>query len=201
MELDNIKKLWDEVNLLKEKQQFNDERIKEMLKSKQKTALSKLKRLSIIGIVVIVPVAYLFYLQVCDIFEPGILRAFFVSGLFLTVAVSISIETYSFRLLKGIDYSRITIRNAYEKILNYEHLVKKGKLYGTVWFVAYIGSYAFFTYKVGYGTELVWGIIIPVAIIFFGGWFLIHLLYKKLYYKRINQIKESLKELEEFEQS
>jgi len=201
MELDNVKKLWEEVNLLKEKQQFNDDKIKEMLKNKGKTAIAKLKRLPIIGVVLIVPIAYLLYLQICDFYEQGILRAIFMSRLFLTLAIAIPMEIYLYRLLRGIDYSYGTIKNAYERILNYQNLVRKSELFGLTWAAVFIGSYAFSTYKVSFGTELHWGTIILVAMIFLGTLVAMPFMYKKLYYKRINQIKESLNELEEFEQN
>jgi len=200
MELDKIKKQWEDVNLLKEDRQFNDDKIKEMLKNKGKTAIVKLMRLPIINIILIIPFAVLFYFQICSIFEPGIYRTLFLLGFYLTLAVAIPMEAYSYHLLRGIDYSYGTIKNAYERILKYRRLVRKGELFGIAWFFVYIGSYAFLTYKVSLGTEFLWGTIIPIAMLFLGTPVAMHFLYKKLYYKRISQIKESLKELEEFEQ-
>jgi len=200
MELDKIKELWEEIDLLKERQQVSDDKIKEMLKSKGKTAIAKLMWLPVIGIILFVPIAVLLYFQICGFFEPGIYRTLFVSGLFLTLAIAIPMEIYLYRLLRGIDYSYGTIKNAYERILKYQNLVRKSELFGLAWGAVFIGSYAFFTYKVSFGTELHWGTIILVAMIFLGTLVAMPFMYKKLYYKRINQIKESLKELEEFEE-
>jgi len=201
MELNNIKKLWEEVNLLKEKQQFNDEKIKDMLKSKQETARTKLMKLSIIGAVIAIPVCFLVYLQICDNFEPGVLRTAFLLGFSFSIAIAVPAEIYSYHLLKGINYSHMTTKNAYERILKYQRLTQKGRLFGIILLVVFVAPYSYFVYKQNFGTEVVWAQIIFLTVIFLGGFVAMHLLYKKLYFERIKQIKQSLKELEEFEKN
>jgi len=195
MELDKIKELWNEVELLKEKQHAGDERVKEMLKNKGKTALSKLITLAKIGMIAIIPLGIFgcfYFMNPHMVF--GLIFALFC-------AIGFPFEVYGYRLLKSIDYSNMAVTDVLDRILKYQKFVRAGEKFGLFFFASYMGTWSFFRYKQEFGLEIHLSIIIFLIAICLLGLIGIFVLYKKLYYNRLNQIKESLKELKEFEKS
>ena len=200
MELDEIKQLWNEIDLLKGKQQDSDNRIKEMLKNEGKTALAKLLKYGKFYMIAIIPLGLFLCLLSYKFFEAG---GYYVIWplLFLLMCISIEpLEIYTYRLLKEIDFSCMSVKEVSERILKYQNIVRKFEMYGIVIGVLYLAIWYFLYYKLLFGSEVIWGFIIfMIAMCLIVG-FSVPSLYKKLYYNNINRIKESLKELKEFEE-
>jgi len=201
MELDEIKKMWQEIDALKEKQQINESRIKEMLKNEGKTALAKLIKIAKFYTIVTIPLGLLFCLTSYRFFEAGGYYVI-VPLIFLLITLFLEpLQISKYHFLKEIDFSGMSVKEVLERILKYENFIQKWRIYGTTGFFIFMGIWFYFYYKLLFGSEIIWGFIIYDAVIYFaGGLILIPFLYKKLYYNNINRIKESLKELREFEE-
>ena len=200
MELDDIKKLWSEIDMLKEKQQVSDNRIKEMLKDNGKSALSRLIKTAKLYTIIQIPLGLMMCLISYQFFEAGGLYPIYPL-LFLLICVLLEpLEIYLYRLLKGIDFSNMPIKEVSEKILKYQDIIHKCQMYGTVIGIIYLMIWYYLYYKLILGSEIVWGLIIFMIIMCIGVLAVIPFLYKKLYYNNIDRIKESLKELKEFEE-
>ena len=199
MEPDEIKKMWQEVDLLKEKQQISDQKIKKMLKNQGKTALAKLIRTANFYRFAIIPLGLFFCLLSYKFFEAG--GYYLICPLaFLLVSLLMEwLEIYLYRLLKGIDFAIMPVKEVSERILKYQHIIQQTQLYGTMGFMFFTGIWLFLYYTLMFGTEIIWGFIIYMVALYLTGLIVLPILFKKLYYNNINQIKESLKELKEFE--
>ena len=200
MELDKFKELWNEIDVLKEKQQISDEKIKEMLKNKGKTTLSKLIRMAKFSMFAMIPLGILLCFFSHEFFTAGGYYIICPLAFLFVCIVMTPFEIYLYRFLKAIDFSRMTIREVSERILKYQNLVRMAQMYGTIFFFIYLGAWYYLFYRLTIGAEIVWVVIITLGTFYLiMGLVAIPFLYKKLYYKHINRIKESLNELKEFE--
>ena len=200
MELDDIKKLWSEIDLLKEKQHVSDNRIKELLKKEGKSALVKLIRMSKFGMISLIPAGLFICLLSYKFFEAG---GYYVilPLIFLLYCILITpLDIYLYRLLKGIDFSVMTVKEVSEKILKYQNIIYKFKIYGMTFGVTYLAIWYYSYYKLIIGSEIVWWLIIYMICLCIAVSIGIPFLYKKLYINNINRIKASLEELKEFEE-
>ncbi|MDR2586050.1 MAG: hypothetical protein LBC84_07535 [Prevotellaceae bacterium] len=201
MEPEEIKKMWQENVLIEEKQQISDLKINEMLKNQGKSALAKLIKTANFYRFAIIPLGLLFCL---------LSHLFFVAGgyypvyplLFLLICILLEpLEIYLYRLLKGIDFSTMPVKEVSERILKYHHILRKCEMYGIVIGVIYLSIWYYLYYKLTFGSEIVWVIIIFMIVMCMAVGFFVPSAYKKLYYRHINQINESLRELKEFDES
>ena len=201
MELDEVKKIWNEMDALNEKQLISDNRLKDMLKNKGKTALAKLIKAAKFYIFAEIPLGLILCLLSYNFFEAG---GYYVICpiLFLLICILIvPLEIYLYRLLKSIDFSSMPVTEVSERILKYQNIIQKSQIYGTIVFFVYLGLWYYLYYRLIYGSEIDWVFIIFIAVIYFTfGLIGLPVAYKKLYYNNINRIKESLKELKEFEE-
>jgi len=200
MELDEIKKIWNEMDALKEKLQISDNRIKEMLKNEGKNALAKLIRISKLYSIIMIPLGLFLCLLSYQFFEAGGYYVICPLLFLLFCVLMVPFEIYLYRLLKGIDFARMPVKIVMERILKYQNIVRKGEMFGIIFFIVYMGIWYYLYYTLTIGTEIIWGLIIFMTVMIIAGAIGIPLLYKKLYYNNINRIKESLDELKEFEQ-
>ena len=200
MELDEIKKIWNEMDSLKEKLQISDNRIKEMLKKEGKSALAKLIRMSKFGMIALIPLGLIMCLLSYKFFEAGGCYMILPLSFLLLCTVMMPFDIYLYRWLKAIDFSSMTVKEVSERILKYQKIIRKFELYGMIVAFIYLGIWYFLYYKLMIGPKIIWWLIIYIAIIFLAVLIAIPVLYKKLYYNNINRIKESLKELKEFEE-
>jgi len=200
MELDEIKKIWNEMEALKEKQQVSDHRVKELLQYKGKSALEKLIGISKLGMFAIIPLGLFLCLCSYKFFEAGGYYMLCPLAFLLFTTLMLPFDIYLYRLLKGTDFSGMTVKEVSERILKYQNIVRKFEVFGVIFFFVYIGIWYSLYYRLMFGSELVWGIIILMIFMVLAGLIAIPILYKKLYYNNINRIKESLEELKEFEE-
>ena len=200
MELDEIKKMWNEIDLLKEKIQVSDNRVKGMLKNEGKTALAKLIKYSKFYTIAMIPLGLILCLISYKFFETG---GYYIIWplLFLLFCICMEpLEIYLYRLLKEIDFSVMTVKEVSERILKYQDIVQKCQMYGMIFFIVYLGIWYYLYYKLVLGTEIFWPLIIFMIFMCIAGLIGIPKIYKRLYFNNINRIKESLKELKEFEE-
>lgn len=200
MELDEIKKIWNEIDLLKEKQQVSDKRIKEMFKNEGKTALAKLIGIAKFAMIAVIPLGIFLCLLSYHFFEAGGYYIIWPLVFMLYCILMLPFDIHLYRLLKGIDFSGMTVKEVSEKILKYQNIIQKFRIFGMIFFIVYLGIWYFLYYRLILGTEIVWSLIILMICMCLAGLIGIPLLYKKLYFNNINRIKESLKELKEFEE-
>jgi hypothetical protein len=200
MDLEEVKKIWQEISSLREQKRISDERIKNMLKNEGKSALDILIRSAKIYAIIIIPLGVWICLCSYKFFEAGGLYPICPLIMLLICILLEPIEIYLYRLLKGIDYSSMTVREVSSRILKYQRIIKKSEFYGITMFMVYMAVWYFLYYKLVFGDEISWFFIIFMSVIYIAGIIAIPVLYKKLYYNNINKIKENLKELEEFEQ-
>jgi hypothetical protein len=199
MELDEIKKMWQEIDTLKEKQQINENRIKEMLKNEGKSALAKLLRYAKFYTIAIIPLGLFLCLLSYKFFQAG--GYYFICPLvllFLCIATQ-PLELYLYRMLKGIDFSSMSVKEVSERILKYQDVIQKCQMYGIIVFFVYMSIWYYLYYKLVMGSEVFWPLIIFMIAMVLTGLIVIPILYRTLYFNNINRIKESLQELKEFE--
>ena len=200
MEPDELKKIWSEMDALKEKVHINDNRIKEMLKNEGKSALAKLIRMSRFYTIAMIPLGLSLCLASYRFFEAGgyyiILPLLF---LFLCMLIE-PLEIYLYRLLKEINFSTMTVKDVSERILKYQNILQKFKMYAAPFGFVYLGIWYYLYYRLILGSEIVWSLIIFMIILCLGVLIAVPFLYKKLYFNNINRIKQSLEELKEFEE-
>ena len=200
MELDEIKKLWNEIDSLKEKQQVNDNKIKKLLKNEGKTALAKLIGLAKFGTIILIPLGLFLCLLSYKFFEAGGYYMIYPLVFLLICILMVPLDIYLYRLLKEIDFSTMSVREVSERILKYQNIIRKCEIYGIIVCIVYLGIWYYLFYKLWFGSEIVWSFIIFMIVMCLVAGLSIPFLYKKVYYNNINRIKESLKELKEFEE-
>ena len=200
MELDEVKKIWNEMDALKEKQQISDNRIKEMLKKEGESALAKLIKNAKFYTIAMIPLGLMLCLCSYKFFEAGGYYLICPLAFLLICILMEPLEIYLYRLLKRIDFSRMSVKEVSEQILKYQNILRKCQMYGIIFFIVFMGIWLYLFYKLWFGSVIIWGFIIYVAVVYVGGIIAIPFLYKKLYYNNINRINDSLKELKEFEQ-
>ena len=200
MEPDELKKIWSEMDALKEKVHVSDNRIKEMLKNEGKSALAKLIRISKFYIIAMIPTGIFLCLVSYKFFEAG---GYYIIWplvfLFLCILIE-PLEIYLYRLLKEINFSTMTVKKVSERILKYQNILQKFKMYAMPVGVVYLGIWYYLYYRLIIGSEIVWSLIIYMIILCLGVLISVPFLYKKLYFNNINRIKQSLEELKEFEE-
>jgi len=200
MKPDDIKKLWSEIDLLKEKQHVSENRVKELLENNRKSALAKLIRISKFYMIAMIPLGLFLCLLSYKFFEAG---GYYIilPLIFLLYCIGMTpFEIYLYRLLKGIDFSVMTVKEVLEKILKYQNSIQKSKICGMTFGITYLAIWYYLYYKLIIGSEIVWWLIIYMICLCIAVSIGIPFLYKKLYINNINRIKASLEELKEFEE-
>ena len=200
MELDQIKKIWTESDLFKLQSQVSDSKVVEMLKNEGKTALAKLIRLEKISVIFLIPLGIFFCLISYKFFQAGGYYMILPLLFLLFTILAEPFEIYLYRLLRGIDFSSMTVKEVSERILKYQNIVQKSQMYGMIFFIPCLGTWYYMFYKLSHGLEIFWPIIILMIFMCIAGLIAIPVLYKKLYFNNIDRIKKSLEELKEFEE-
>jgi len=203
MELDEIKKIWNEIDLLKEKQQVNENKIKEMLKNKGKNSITKLIGITKFSTYAAIPIGLIFCLASYQFFKAGGYYTIYPLILLLISILLVPGGVWAYRFLKKmeIDYSTMTVKEVAEKILKYQDM-QIGVKYVQIGFFIYMGVFFYLSYRINLGSKIVWWFIIYLVVVHLAiNLILIPFINKKLYRNHLNRIEESLKELEEFENS
>jgi|GEM_PF-709285 len=200
MEPDEIKKLWSEIDLLREKQHVSDDRIKEMLKKEGKSALEKLTQISKFYMIASIPLGLILCLFSYKFFEAGGYYVILPLVFLLCCILKVLLDIHLYRLLKGIDFSVMTVKEVSGKILKYQNIIQKLKIYAMIFGFIFLIIWYYLNYTLTLGSESVWSLIILMIIMCIVFLIIVPFKYKKLYYNNINRIKTSLEELKEFEE-
>ncbi|MDR2972003.1 MAG: hypothetical protein LBU83_08760, partial [Bacteroidales bacterium] len=153
MELDEIKNKWSETDVLKGKLQVNDNRIKEMLKNEGESVLSKLIRTTKFSIIIPIPAGLLVCLHSYSCSFEGYYMILPLIFLLICILL-VPLNSHRYRLLKGIDYSRMSVKEVSEKILKYQNNVQKWQVYHTIGFFVFLGVWYFLYHKLILGSEI-----------------------------------------------
>ncbi len=201
MELEEIKKLWQDMDTPKAQKQITDDSIRRILQQEGKSALDKLIRTARVYTIIMIPLGL--FLCLCS-------HQFFTAGgfymvwplLFLLICIALEpYEIYLYRLLKSIDYSTMSVKEVSARILKYQHHISRWQPYGLGMYVVYLTVWYFLYYKILFGNgDIQWFFIIIMGSLLLGGLIVIPILFKKLYFQHIDTIKKNLIELEEFEE-
>ncbi|NDW08536.1 hypothetical protein [Dysgonomonas sp. 520] len=194
MDLDNIKSKWNNLDV---EPTISEEKIRRMVDNRGQGALSKLKKMEFIFL----------FTTLCCIPFPFIHNMIFVHAQYNTVLKACYIATclimfcwqmFKFRYLKNIDFEKQDILTSSKKILRYKMYISYEKWGGAVFAILFMSS---FTYTIIGNLPEYARIyfIIYTAIIIAAILFIVFLFYKKTYRKFIQQIQDSLKEIEDFE--
>ena len=191
MELDNIKRNWQNTSI---KPVLEEDQIRRMVSNISGSAYSNLLKYEKIGIFV-----FLLCLGVFFVFKEPFLRCFYLtSGLF-----GIFWQIYKYRYLKQIDLLNDNIIDVASKITMYKKYLGREIVIGIVWaflfFALYIYTLLFDPTKfVFYNPDKIrWGVIAYVIAVTFVISFGL-LFYKLMYRDNIRILEKSLKEIEEF---
>jgi len=200
MELDEMKKLWQEIDQLKEKQQISTDKIKSMLKKSGKSALDELIRILKINFSIAIPAVIIFCYFSRIFFETDGYYFLYPLLILITCIIVTPFQIKQYRILKEIDFAKMSVVEVSAKILKYQNMIQKMQLFEIICVAIYLGFYLYLFYLLNCGYQIIWGLIIFNCAVWIGAVIMIPVLYKKWFFNRIKRIKESLKELKEFEE-
>ncbi|WP_108823137.1 hypothetical protein [Dysgonomonas sp. Marseille-P4361] len=183
MDLDNIKKAWQETNI---SPSIDEQKIEKMLSNEGHSAFNSLlkyeklgRTLMIICLLIAYPV-FSNHLSVFIIYTVSVILGFFW-------------QLYKVRKLKEIDIAHQSITQISNQVYWYRKIIFKEFVIGIIWFVGLVMllGYLEFSDKSIRPTAF----IIAMSIAFIG----VIITYKLLYWNNIKKLEEAIKEVEEFE--
>lgn len=189
MDLDNIKKTWQQTTL---RSAIGEEKIQKMLDNKGQGAFNSIMRYekySIVGLVVCMLIAYPLFSR----FMP-VLYSYLV-----TCLIGIIWQIYKFRLLKNANIAELSITKAAQFYYQYKRLIIRELIVGCVWFFFFIALFGYFELAPKWDTNHFQYSLIAFIISMIIGLFVAFFLYRKLYWNQFKKIEKSLKEIEDFE--
>lgn len=189
MDLDNIKKTWQQTDL---KSKVDDSKIRKMLDNKGQSAFNSIMRYEkygIIGLVICMLVAYPFFSEHKPVFY------FYL----VTCLVGIVWQIYKFKLIKSANIAELSITKAAKFYYQYRGMIVKELIVGCVWFLVFIILFGNFELAEKWDTgHFQYSLIVFIGSMFIG--LLVgFILYRKLYWTHFKEIEKSLKEVEDFE--
>jgi len=187
MDLDNIKKRWQETEI---KPAITEEKIKKMISNEGQSAFNSLLRYEKIGIIstiLCIPLGYL-------VFEKHLPVAILIVA---SCIIGLFWQIYKYKKLKKNNISEMGITEISCNFFWYRKALLKEFYTGLVWFVFFFIFFGYFELlydSVYFYTQL--AILIICMLIGLG---IALLLYKTLFWKNIKKLEVSIKEVEEFE--
>lgn len=190
MDLDNIKKTWQEAKLTPE---IESDKIRRMLDNRGQTAFSKLLKYEIFGLIVAslcIPLSFIFK-------SPPICTFYLVS-----VILIILWQIYKYRFLRRIDFSNMSILDISQNMVRYKKFLLFELIVAIIWvFIFALLSYLLVLHKADidqYGEDSI-KTFIYIAILITLPIIAATLGYRFMYIKNINKLEDSIKEIEYFE--
>ena len=190
MDLDNIKKTWQQTNL---KSTVDDYKIRKMLDNKGQSAFNSIMRYEkygIIGLVVCMLIAYPLFSEYKMVFYSYL----------VTCLVGIVWQIYKFRLMKNANIAELSITKAAKFYYQYRAMIVKELIVGCVWFLFFIVLFGYFELSPKWNTGRFQYSLIAFVISMSIGLLVGLVLYRKLYWTHFKEIEKSLKEIEDFEE-
>lgn len=195
MDLDNIKKAWNENNAIPA---LCEDKIHTIINKRAKTALDKLIYFEIFGCLILLPLLFVPYLH--SIAFPKMPYPVFTKYFFITSCViGFFWQIYKYRLLKKIDISHTDIINCSKYISEYKLYISREMILGVLFVLILIFSFAYSYIDILPGDQNKLKFCIFNAILFILVCSILLFYYKLAYYKRIKHIEASLKEAREME--
>ncbi|PXV62873.1 hypothetical protein CLV62_11789 [Dysgonomonas alginatilytica] len=195
MDLDNIKKSWNENNVLPA---LSEDKIHNIINKRAKTALDKLVFFEIFGCLILIPLLLLPYLH--GIAFPQMPYPVFTKYFyFATCIVGFIWQIYKYKLLKKINISHTTIARCSIYMSEYKLSINRERIVGVLFILIFIFSFAYSYTDLVHGEQEKLKFCIFNIILFVLACSILLFYYKLAYYKRIKFIEASLREAREME--
>ncbi|MBK5720470.1 hypothetical protein JGH11_06260 [Dysgonomonas sp. Marseille-P4677] len=187
MDLDNIKKTWQETNL---KPTINEDKIRKMISNKGKSAFRRLlfhEKLGLFILIIFIPIGY-FVLE-----RHTSMRVIYL----ITTLSGIVWQLYKINRLKKVDLQLMTITQVSKHIHWYRTAILKEISFGVVWFILFFILLGYL--DISENTDHLLRRIVALSIVIVVGLVFVLLTYRLLYLNNIKKLQASIKEIEEFE--
>lgn len=195
MDLDNLKKVWNENQI--ELPSVSDDKILSILKGKGKTALYKLYIWELIGAIIFLPliIAPFIHNKFFTLFQYSTFSQYFLMSFCI---LGFLWQLYKILILKKVDLANNTIIKSSKYICRYKLCINI-EIFISLLFISVFMISFFYPLSSSIPDERRYliCIIIPVWIFIMLG--LMWLIYKKFYQKQIRKIEESIIEIQDFE--
>lgn len=187
MDLDNIKKTWQETEI---RSTIDEDKIRKMISNEGQSAFQKLlsyEKFGLFMLILFIPIGYFVFR-----------RHFSLQLLYIiTVLLGIVWQLYKINKLKKVNLQLMTITQVSKHVHWYRKAILKEMTYGMVWFVIFFTLLGYL--DLSEHTDRVFNRVILLIIVMIVGVISTILIYRLLYWRNINKLQESIKEIEEFE--
>ena len=195
MDLDNMKKAWNDDEFIPA---ITQENIQNIIHKKEKTALSQLLWFEIIGLIMVLPfmaAPYIHALYFPRAPYPEFTKWFFMS----TCIISFFWQLYKVRLLKNIDLKQDNILLSLKTISTYKLYIKREFIVGVAFLCIILGSF-FYGYVGIISDQGKLSFCIYNLIVLVIACFIMLVFYRLFYKKNIRKIESALDEVKEMEE-
>ncbi|WP_165020165.1 hypothetical protein [Dysgonomonas sp. ZJ279] len=193
MDLDNIKKSWQEREI---KPTISEEKIQRMLDNRGKNALENLmtfEKWILIIAALCVPIIAIFE-------KPYYLMIFCL----ISFICGLTWQIYKYRFLKKINLSEMSILETSIAITKYKRYILREIIVGIIWCIAFTGIvvYERYTTASNENNPIMYSLITIGAtfIIILTCAYIVYVIYRYIYMQNISQIEKSIAEIKDFEQ-
>lgn len=195
MDLDNIKKAWNEDKIIPP---ISKDKIYCIINKRAKTALEKLLIFEILGSILLLPLLFVPYFH--SIVFPTMPYPVFTKYLFITLCViGVFWQIYKFKLLKKIDVSHTSIISCSKYISKYKLYIKKEMILAVLFLLIFIFSFGYSYIEILPSDQDKLDFTLFNILVFVVACVILLIYYKVFYYKRIKHIEASLEEAREME--
>lgn len=183
MDLDNIKKSWQEANI---NPSIDEQKIQKMLDNEGESAFNKILKYEKIGRIAIIA---------CLLIAYPVFSKHLFAFLIYTVSVILGFfwQIYKINKLKKIDIAHQSITDISTQIYWYRRIIYKEFIFGLIWFIGFASFLGYLEFASNSIHPAIYIIVMTMA--FLG----VILTYKKLYWNNFKKLEKAIKEVEEFE--
>lgn len=200
MELEEMKNMWQQHdNLLQQNKMLSEKLINGMLKDKSKSAISKILGFEYLGLAVCGALILIAVAKAGDVQGAFITTCYFISV--ALVLLSMVMSFYKIRMLSNIDIGNRAVSETAHRIEKFRLFMVKERLWslvlGPFMIIPLLAVADYWVYRTNLPDQ--WEYYLPrvvVALVLLTVSLLI--VYRKLYFQNIRQLKDNLKEIEEF---
>jgi hypothetical protein len=190
MDLDNIKKTWQETEI---KPTIDNEKIQKMISNEGRSALEKLLWYEKLGMWLMIPCLLVLLITW------HIHKSVFVMSVFIVIGGLIW-QIYKLSFLKKLDVVNMNILEISSHVNRYKTFVSRELIVGIVVLFVFFVFYTFFTTKATeYSSDVIMYMLVRFIITVSVGIIVVILAYRYIYQKNINRLEASVKEVQEFE--
>lgn len=183
MDLDNIKKTWQETNITPS---IDEQKIEKMLSNEGHSAfnsLLKYEKMGRVAMIICLLIAYPIFsnhLSVLIIYTISVILGFFW-------------QMYKVRKLKKVDIAHQSITEISNQVYWYRKIISKEFIIGIIWFIGVVLLLGYLEFSEKSMRPATF--IIAMSIAFIG----VLITYKILYWNNIKKLEDAIKEVKEFE--